>query len=98
VFLEEILHRAGRKTEIYHSIAVARRLLFTASVVLRDEKLPDGNLKDVLTNGEALSMDPVRYECLRRPIRRIWLAEDANNLRGREGLWQHSTSPPEEQE
>ena len=76
VFLKQILHRADWKTEICHSLAVARRLLFKASVARCDEKLPDGNWKVVLTSIEALPMNPVRHGCLIWPIRRIRLAED----------------------
>jgi hypothetical protein len=98
VFLKETLRRAGWKT-IPHSIAAAQRVLSKVPVVMFDEKLPDGNWKDVLTRVEPLPMNPVRHGCLNRPIRQIRLYEDTNDLRGaRMPLAERSTSLPEEQE
>jgi DNA-binding NtrC family response regulator len=56
--LDQILRRAGWKSETCNSLAAAQPLLPEASVVMCDEELPDGNWREVLTQLESLPMNP----------------------------------------
>ncbi len=70
--LKEILRGAGWKPEVCHSLAAVQPLLPRASLVMCDEKLPDGNWRDVLTRLEALPGSPALIVASHLADERLW--------------------------
>ena len=70
--LNELLRGAGWKSEVCDSLAAAMPLLSAASVVMCDEKLADGNWRDVLSQLETLPASPALIVTSRLADERLW--------------------------
>ena len=70
--LNELLCGAGWKSEACDSLAAAMPLLSAASVVMCDERLADGNWRDVLSQLETLPASPPLIVTSRLADDRLW--------------------------
>lgn len=70
--LNEALDPAGWKLEARDSLAAALPLLRSASVVLCDDELSDGDWRDVLTRIEALPVAPALVVASHLADERLW--------------------------
>lgn len=71
--LNEALDPAGWKLEARDSLAAAQPMLPSASVVLCDEELSDGNWRDVLTRIEGLPVAPALVVASHLADEHLWV-------------------------